>query len=74
MNKEEARKKAVKLATEKGWKESDVSFLNRKDKDYVFYLYMPQGDFGPPCGIVVNENIYKIRELTSQEILLLRQN
>lgn len=74
MNKEEARKMAVKLATEKGWEKNEVSYLTKDGDFFVFYLYMPQGDFGYPCGVVVSENVCEIRELTSQEILLLRQD
>lgn len=74
MNIKEAKKKAVKLAIKKGWKEDEVLFLTKEGEDFVFYLYMPPGDFGYPCGVVVSENVCEIRELTSQEILLLRQD
>ena len=74
MNIKEAKKKAVKLAIKNGWKEDEVLFLTKEGEDFVFYLYMPPGDFGYPCGVVVSENVCEIRELTSQEILLLRQD
>ena len=68
----EARKRAVKLATEKGWKEDEVLFLTKEGEDFVFNLYMPKGDFGSPCGIVVGEKVCEIRELTLRQLLLLR--
>lgn len=72
MNIKEAKRKAVKLATEKGWKKDEVLFLTKEGEDFVFYLYMPKGDFGSPCGIVVNEKVCEIRDLTLRQLLLLR--
>lgn len=72
MTKEEAKIKAIKYATEKGWRERDVIFLTKDDETFVFYLYMPPwGDFGSPCGVFVNDNICDIKELTLQHHLLL---
>jgi hypothetical protein len=71
MNREEARLRAIKLATEKGWKEDDVTILLKEGDDFVFNLYMPkEGDFGAPCCIIVNDVVCEIRDLTLQQLLL----
>jgi hypothetical protein len=71
MNKEEARLKAIKYATEKGWEENEISYLTYDGKCYVFSLYMPEGDFCSSCGVYVEENNCEIRDLTSEHLFLL---